>query len=132
MLTYGDGVSDININNLIQFHKKKSKVATVTAVRPVARFGELLIRDENVINFSEKPQTQNGWINGGFFVFEPEIFDYIQNDQTVLEKEPLIKLSSENKLAAYEHNGFWHCMDTKRDKIILDSYCKDNSIPPWK
>ena len=131
MLTYGDGVSDINIKKLVEFHKKKSKVATVTAVRPVARFGELQIKDENVINFSEKPQTQKGWINGGFFVFEPEIFDYLDNDLTVLEKEPLMKLSSENKLAAYEHNGFWHCMDTKRDKLILDSLCNE-TIPPWK
>ena len=131
MLTYGDGVSDINIKNLIEFHKNKSKVATVTAVRPVARFGELQIKDKNVISFSEKPQTQKGWINGGFFVFEPEIFDYLENDNTVLEKEPLINLSSENKLAAYQHNGFWHCMDTKRDKLILDSLCKDTT-PPWK
>ena len=88
------------------------------------------IQDENVINFSEKPQTQKGWINGGFFVFEPEIFNYLEDDQTVLEKEPLVKLSKENKLTAYEHNGFWHCMDTKRDKDILDSLCK-NQIPPW-
>ena len=131
MLTYGDGLSDININDLIKFHKMESKVATVTAVRPVARFGELQIKDKNVINFSEKPQTQKGWINGGFFVFEPEIFDYLKDDQTILEKEPLIKLSSENKLAAFEHDGFWQCMDTKRDKIILDSYCKSNN-PPWK
>ncbi|MAV63581.1 MAG: glucose-1-phosphate cytidylyltransferase [Candidatus Marinimicrobia bacterium] len=131
MLTYGDGVSDINIKKLIEFHKNNSKVATVTAVRPVARFGELQIKDKNVISFSEKPQTQKGWINGGFFVFEPEIFDYLENDNTVLEKEPLINLSSENKLAAYQHNGFWHCMDTKRDKLILDSLCNDKK-PPWK
>lgn len=131
MLTYGDGVSDINIKKLVEFHKIKSKVATVTAVRPVARFGELQIKDKNVINFSEKPQTQKGWINGGFFVFEPEIFDYLENDNTVLEKEPLINLSSENKLAAFEHNGFWHCMDTKRDKLILDSMCNEKK-PPWK
>ena len=130
MLTYGDGVSDLNIKDLISFHKMKSKIATVTAVRPVARFGELQIKNENVINFSEKPQTQKGWINGGFFVFEPEIFNYLKDDQTILEKDPLIKLSSDNKLAAFEHNGFWHCMDTKRDKLILDSYCK-NKKPPW-
>ena len=130
MLTYGDGVADININKLIEFHKNNNKIATVTAVRPVARFGELQIKDNNVINFSEKPQTQTGWINGGFFVFEPEIFNYLEDDQTVLEKEPLVKLSKENKLTAYEHNGFWHCMDTKRDKDILDSLCK-NQIPPW-
>ena len=130
MLTYGDGVADVNINKLIEFHKNNNKIATVTAVRPVARFGELQIKDNNVINFSEKPQTQTGWINGGFFVFEPEIFNYLEDDQTVLEKEPLVKLSKENKLTAYEHNGFWHCMDTKRDKDILDSLCK-NQIPPW-
>ncbi len=129
MLTYGDGVSDINIRSLIEFHEKKSKIATVTAVRPVARFGELQIKDENVTNFSEKPQTQKGWINGGFFVFEPEIFNYLENDQTILEKDPLVKLSNANKLAAYEHHGFWHCMDTKRDKDILDAYCKNNKIP---
>ena len=130
MLTYGDGLSNIDIKKLVDFHKKKSKIATVTAVRPVARFGELQIEDHNVINFSEKPQTQKGWINGGFFVFEPEIFNYLEDDQTILEKEPLIKLSTEKKLAAYEHNGFWHCMDTKRDKIILDKYC-EKDIPPW-
>ena len=130
MLTYGDGLADININKLLDFHKNKNKIATVTAVRPVARFGELQIKDNNVINFSEKPQTQTGWINGGFFVFEPEIFNYLEDEQTVLEKEPLVKLSKENKLSAYEHNGFWHCMDTKRDKDILDSLCK-NQIPPW-
>ena len=129
MLSYGDGVSDINIRSLIEFHEKKSKIATVTAVRPVARFGELQIKDENVTNFSEKPQTQKGWINGGFFVFEPEIFNYLENDQTILEKDPLVKLSNANKLAAYEHHGFWHCMDTKRDKDILDAYCKNNKIP---
>ena len=130
MLTYGDGVSDINIAELVSFHKENNKVATVTAVRPVARFGELQLKNSNVINFSEKPQTQSGWINGGFFVFEPEIFDYLENDQTVLEKEPLIRLSKENKLSAYQHNGFWHCMDTKRDKDTLDQLCK-NQIPPW-
>jgi len=129
MLTYGDGVSDINIRSLIEFHEKRSKIATVTAVRPVARFGELQIKDKNVTNFSEKPQTQKGWINGGFFVFEPEIFNYLENDQTILEKDPLIKLSRSNKLAAFEHDGFWHCMDTKRDKDILDAYCKSNKIP---
>ena len=131
MLTYGDGVSDINIVDLMKFHKKMGKVATVTAVRPVARFGELQLNDSTVINFSEKPQTQSGWINGGFFVFEPEIFNYLENDQTVLEKEPLTKLSSENKLAAFKHTKFWHCMDTKRDKDILDMMCKNQS-PPWK
>ena len=86
MLTYGDGVSDINIKDLVKFHKEMGKVATVTAVRPVARFGELQLNNSTVINFSEKPQTQSGWINGGFFVFEPEIFDYLENDQTVLER----------------------------------------------
>ena len=131
MLTYGDGVSDINIKDLIKFHKDTGKVATVTAVRPVARFGELQLNNSTVINFSEKPQTESGWINGGFFVFEPEIFNYLENDQTVLEKDPLIKLSSENKLAAFKHKKFWHCMDTKRDKDILDKMCK-NQLPPWK
>tara|TARA_B100001287_G_C22599168_1_gene489547 strand:+ start:248 stop:1009 length:762 start_codon:yes stop_codon:yes gene_type:complete len=130
MLTYGDGVSDINIAELVSFHKENNKIATVTAVRPVARFGELQIKNSNVINFSEKPQTQSGWINGGFFVFEPQIFDYLENDQTVLEKEPLIRLSNENRLSAYQHNGFWYCMDTKRDKDTLDKLCK-NQIPPW-
>ena len=131
MMTYGDGVSDINISELIKFHKKKGKIATITAVRPVARFGELQIKEENVINFSEKPQTQKGWISGGFFVFEPEIFKYLKDDSTVLEKEPLVKLSYENKLAAFQHDGFWHCMDTKRDKDILDKFCS-NGPPPWK
>ena len=131
LLTYGDGISSHNIKRSVNFHLKNKKVATLTAVRPPVRFGELDVKKNLVKRFNEKPQAKQGWINGGFFVFEPEIFDYLENDNTVLEKEPLINLSSENKLAAYQHNGFWHCMDTKRDKLILDSLCKDKT-PPWK
>tara|TARA_A100001388_G_scaffold277565_1_gene269521 strand:- start:3242 stop:4018 length:777 start_codon:yes stop_codon:yes gene_type:complete len=121
MLTYGDGVSDVNISELYDFHKSKNKILTVTAVRPIARFGELIIENNIVKNFYEKPQISHGWINGGFFVCQPEVFNFLDNDQTVFEKEPMETLSKINELAAFEHNGFWHCMDTKRDKIILEN-----------
>ena len=121
MVTYGDGVSDINIRELNEFHKKNKKILTVTAVRPIARFGELIIKNNIVENFSEKPQISDGWVNGGFFVCEPEIFNFLKDDETIFEKEPLENLSKIRELAAFQHYGFWHCMDTKRDKIILDN-----------
>lgn len=120
MLTYGDGLSDVHIPSLIKHHYQGSYLATVTAVRPVARFGELLMRDNIVTAFSEKPQVGQGWINGGYFIFSPKIFSYIDCDSTLLEREPLENLASDNQLSAYRHNGFWQCMDSKRDKDYLE------------
>ena len=119
MLTYGDGVSNINLDHLISFHKSHGKLVTITAVRPPARFGELEIEDNNVISFKEKPQLQDGWINGGFFVVEPEFLEFIENDKTMFEREPLEKAARLGQLKAYKHNGFWQCMDTKGIKMHL-------------
>ena len=122
LLTYGDAVTDLNINKVLEFHKKHGRLVTVTGVRPPARFGELTINDLNeVLEFKEKPNTQSGWINGGFFVMEPEFLDYIDGDQSILEKEPLETIAKANQLLAFLHDGFWHCIDTKRDKDNLDS-----------
>ena len=121
MLTYGDGVSDINIDELLKFHRSHGKMITVSAVRPNARFGELEIDNNIVKSFKEKPQLHEGWINGGFFVFEPEFFDLIAGDQTLLEREPLERATKLGQLMAYQHEGFWHCMDTKRDRELLES-----------
>ena len=131
MLTYGDGVSDININDLLNFHRKHKKLVTVTAVHPSARFGELEISDSKVLSFKEKPQTQKGWINGGYFVIEPEFLDYIENDNTILEKNPLEKVAKEGELMAYKHNGYWQCMDTKRDRDNLEDLW-NSGMAPWK
>lgn len=130
MLTYGDGVSDIDLKKLYDFHKSHGKMATVTAVRPTARFGELQIENSKVLEFVEKPQLYEGWINGGFFIFEPEIFDLIQGDETLLEREPLELASKSGELMAYQHEGFWQCMDTKRDHELLEKMWNNN--PPWK
>ena len=124
LLTYGDGISDVNINKLIKFHKKNKGFVTLTAVRPPARFGAIKIKGKKVTYFKEKSKLNEGWINGGFFVFEKEIFNYIKNDQTFLEKEPLSKIGSLKKLNAFKHNGFWQCMDTVRDKEILEKAFK--------
>lgn len=130
-LTYGDGLSNIDINQLLSFHKENQKLATVSAVHPSARFGELDLNGNKVISFKEKPQLQKGWINGGFFVLEPKFFDYIDDDQTMLEREPLEKASQESQLFAYKHKGFWQCMDTRRDHQFLENlWMKGN--PPWK
>ena len=119
MLTYGDAVSDINIKELVDFHKAHKKIGTVTSVRPTARFGELSINDENTVeSFQEKPQTTQGWINGGFFVFEPEFFDFIVDDSTILEGQPLSNLSKQSDLVAFKHSGFWQSMDTVRDRTV--------------
>lgn len=131
MLTYGDGVSNVNIPRLIEFHNRKKKLATMTAVRPPARFGQMVIEDHRVIEFKEKPQIGEGWINGGFFVLEPEIANYIANDTIVWEKEPLEKLSSEGQLMAYPHDDFWQCMDTLRDVHQLDRLWLEG-MAPWK
>jgi len=132
LLTYGDAVSDVNIDELISFHKNHGKMVTVTAVRPAARFGELNIDDNNQVTlFKEKPQITKGWINGGFFVIEPEFFDLIDGDQTILEKSPMEKASKMGQLMSYKHEGFWQCMDTKRDKDLLENIWVSNSVP-WK
>ena len=120
MLTYGDGLSNVNIKKLLTFHKKNKKLVTLTAARPPARFGAIKILGNKVKYFKEKSKLDEGWINGGFFVFEPEIFKYLKNDSTFLEREPLSKLGKQKKLNAYRHNGFWQCMDTLRDKEIIE------------
>ena len=129
MLTYGDGVSDVDIKKLLEFHKNHGKIATVTAVRPPVRFGELLIENSKVEQFQEKPQAGEGWINGGFFVFEPEIFNYIENDSTLLERDPLEKLAKIGELMAYQHSGFWQCMDTIRDRDYLQELINEGKAP---
>ena len=129
MLTYGDGVCDVNLSDLIKFHKSHGKVATVTSVRPPARFGDMKIDDNKVIKFKEKPQTETGWINGGYFIFEPQIFNYLENDSTILEKEPLENLSKDGELMAYKHSGFWQCMDTIRDRDYLNDRIEKGETP---
>ena len=130
-VTYGDGVSDINLNNLVTFHKEKKSLATLTAIHPPERFGVLNLSGDYVKEFHEKHTGESSWINGGFFVFEPEIFDYLQNDSTVLERAPLETLAKEQKLAAFKHNGFWHPMDTLRDKKHLEDLWASEKAP-WK
>ena len=127
MLTYGDGVSNVDLTKLLQFHKSHGKTATVTAVRPPVRFGELIINDNKVEAFAEKPQAGKGWINGGFFVFNKEIFNYIKDDSIMLEREPLEKLSKTGELMAYKHQDFWQCMDTIREKEILEKLWSSNN-----
>ena len=124
LMTYGDGLSDVNLKKLIKFHKKKKKIMTLTAVRPPARFGAIKIKNDNVKYFKEKSSIDEGWINGGFFVIEPEIFKFIKNDNTYLERNPLEKIASLGKLVAFKHYGFWQCMDTLRDKEILEKKIK--------
>lgn len=132
MLTYGDGLTDLNMNDLFLFHKKHQKAATVTAVKPVGRFGALTLDvDEHVSEFIEKPPGDGIWINGGFFVLEPDIFDVIQNDSTVWEQEPMTTLASNHQLKAFKHNGFWRPMDTMSDKRILEELWLSGR-PPWR
>jgi len=133
MLTYGDGVSDVNIHDLVEFHKKNGRYATLTAVQPSGKFGALEIDQKNdVHSFQEKPKGDGAWINGGFFVLEPQIFNYIkQSDETVWEREPLENLAKDNQLSAFKHEGFWHPMDTLRDKNELESLWNANNAP-WK
>jgi glucose-1-phosphate cytidylyltransferase len=128
LLTYGDGLSNLNIKKLINFHKKNKKIATLTAVRPPARFGAIKIRGNKIKYFKEKSKLDEGWINGGFFVFENKIFDYLKDDQTYLEREPLQKISKKGELYAFKHNGFWQCMDTLRDKEILEKKLQKNAL----
>ncbi len=129
MLTYGDGVSNIDISKLYDCHIQKKKIATVTAVHPAARFGQLDISGNLVKSFAEKPQLDSGWINGGFFVFEPEIFKFIKNNQTILERDPLEKIANIGQLNAFKHEGFWQCMDTKRDKDRLEEIWNSGNVP---
>ena len=129
-LTYGDGLSNININNLLNFHNKHGRKITISAVHPTARFGELELDGDKVLSFIEKPQLQKGWINGGFIVCEPSFFDYITDD-TMLEREPIERAVKESEMRAYKHEGFWQCMDTQRDKELLEKMWSKN-IAPWK
>ena len=128
MLTYGDGLSDVNLKSLLNFHKKNKKIMTLTAVRPPARFGAIKINNNYVRYFKEKSKLDEGWINGGFFVIQPKFFRYIKNDKTYLEKEPLEKLTKKKQLVAYKHHKFWQCMDTKRDKDYLEKILKKKSF----
>ena len=125
LMTYGDGLSNINLKKLIKFHKKKGKIITLTAVRPPARFGAIKIVKNKVKYFKEKSSLDEGWINGGFFVIEPEIFKYIKNDKTYFERAPLEKIANKGELSAFKHHGFWQCMDTLRDKEILEKKLKN-------
>lgn len=131
MLTYGDGLSTVNLEALENQHLQSGMVATLTAVRPVARFGEVHIDNGRVLRFAEKPQLNSGRISGGFFIFEPEVFDYLEDDDTVLEREPLERMAKDNRLGAYLHDGFWHCMDTKRDRDLLEQLWQ-NRPAPWE
>lgn len=131
MVTYGDGVGNINIAELAKFHRSHGKLGTVTAVHPPARYGELIINEDLTTEFSEKPQTHEGWINGGFLIFEPQVLDYLSGDKSILEIEALERLAKENQLVAYKHYDFWQCMDTLRDKRQLEASWERGN-PPWK
>lgn len=130
MLTWGDGVSNVDLDALLKFHRSHGKLATMTAVRPAARYGHLHFDGERIAKFSEKPQTAEGWINGAFFVLEPGIFDYIAGDDTQWEHEPLEQLAADGELFAYKHDSFWQCMDTLREKYLLQKLW-DGGNPPW-
>ena len=130
-LTYGDGLSNVNISSLLSYHKSHGKICTLTSVRPNARFGELeLTNDNEIINFAEKSQLKQGWINGGFLVFEPKIFNFISDNNIMLEREPMKRLLETQNLMAYKHEGFWQCMDTKREYDLLNEL-NNNDNPPW-
>lgn len=132
MLTYGDGVADVNIRNLVDYHATHGNYATVTSIQPVGRFGALDMTDDNLVKgFHEKPKGDGLWINGGFFVLQPEVFDYIDSDDTMFERAPLERLAEEGQLAAYKHNGFWQAMDTLRDKTLLEELWGSGDAP-WK
>lgn len=132
MLTYGDGLTDMNINRLVEFHRSHGKIGTVTAVSPPSRYGELIIKGNQVKAFHEKPEVREGFISGGYFVFNGEFFDYLQDDdECVLEREPLERLSADGQLMVYSHLGFWQCMDTPRDLQLLQEICQTGN-PPWK
>jgi glucose-1-phosphate cytidylyltransferase len=131
MVTYADGLAQIDINALMAFHRSHGKIATITAVPPPSRFGKLDFDGDMILNFSEKPLQNEGWINGGFFVFEPEVFDYIKGDETVLEREPMEKLAKDRELMAFKHTGFWQMMDTLQEKQLLEKLWKAGNAP-WE
>lgn len=131
MVTYGDGVSDIDLQDLLRFHRSHNRIATVTAVRPPARFGGLVFDDDLAVGFTEKPQIGEGWINGGFLVCEPGTFDYLEGDHSSLEADALERLAADHQLSAYPHGGFWQCMDTLRDKRLLENLWQEGRAP-WK
>ncbi len=131
MITWGDGVSTVDLDKLVEFHKAHGKICTLTAVHPPARYGHLEIVGDQITEFTEKPQAAEGWINGAFFVMEPEIFDYIDDDDTLFEREPLERLAAEGELMAYQHTDFWACMDTMRDKVMLEKLW-DTGEAPWR
>ena len=129
LLTYGDGLADIDIKSLVSFHKSHGKMVTVSAVHPSARFGEMDIDKDIVTSFKEKPQMHQGWINGGYFVIEPDFFELIEGDDTILEQRPLEKVSESGELMAFKHSGFWQCMDTKRDRDLLEDLWQSGNAP---
>lgn len=131
MLTYGDGVADIDINKLLAFHRAHGKLCTVTAVRPIGRFGAIQFTGDRVDRFAEKPQSGEGWINGGYFVMEPGALDYLENDQTILERAPMERLAADGQLLAFRHEGFWQCMDTIRDRQLLEELWAGGRAP-WR
>ncbi len=131
MLTYGDGVTNVDIGRLLEFHESHGRLATVTAVRPPSRFGGIVFEGDAVAQFTEKPQIGEGWINGGFMVFEPAVFEYMSDDATVLERDVLEALATERQLMAYRHEGFWQCMDTIRDVQLLQSLWEEGKAE-WK
>jgi len=131
MMTWGDGVSDVNLRDLLAFHRAHGKLATLTAVRPPARFGRIVLDGDRIVEFSARPQTVEGWINGAFFVLEPGVFDYIAGDDTQWEREPLERLAGDGQLMAYHHGSFWQCMDTLRDKVFLNGLWERGDAP-WK
>ncbi len=131
MVTYGDGLGDVDIRSLVSFHQAHGKLATITAVRPPSRFGALVLEGDAVHEFSEKPQVGEGWINGGFFVFGPGVFDYLADDETILERSPLERMAADGQLMAFRHEGFWHPMDTLRDKQLLEAMWTSGKAP-WQ
>lgn len=131
MLTWGDGVSTVDLERLLAFHRNHGRLLTMTAVRPPARYGHMEFDGDRIREFTEKPQTAEGWINGAFFVVEPQVFDYIDGDDTQFEKEPLERLAADGELMAYKHDGFWQCMDTRRDKYVLEKLWESGEAP-WK
>jgi glucose-1-phosphate cytidylyltransferase len=131
MLTYGDGVADIDIQKLVDFHKSHGKLATVTSTQPSGRFGALALNENQVVSFQEKPKGDSSWVNAGFFVMEPKVFDFLESDQTILEREPLEKLAQIGELMTFKHSGFWQPMDTMRDKNLLDNLWQTGKAP-WK
>jgi glucose-1-phosphate cytidylyltransferase len=129
LLTYGDGLSDVDLSKLVHFHKKNNKILTITAVNPDGRFGLLGLKDDYITSFHEKPKSDQGWVNGGFMIASTKVFDYIDNDNTIFEKEPLENLAKDGQLMAYRHFGFWQPMDTLRDKMLLEKLLSINNAP---